>query len=261
MASTTSFKQQCPSCEAMVPIRDPGLIGRKIDCPKCKYRFVVEKPKGKAKGDDDDSAGDTPAPTKKAKKSEGVSTDTRVPAKKVKKLDPAAKSDKVVAGKLRTKSAARLRDEDDEGEYDRPRKKQSGASLTVIIGAILGGLALVLLIICCLSWMGVFGGKSDSSSSQTNNSGPGGTGPQVQKPGPGGNPGNNPGAAGARSSPTSPTCCPTTPKPSLVTRSLNSTTAPWARRPFRPASSARRRSRTRSASPCTPRAAGAWSAC
>src|SRR5437899_1140481 len=46
MAAGTSFKQQCPSCEAMVPIRDPGLIGRKIDCPKCKYRFVVEEPAG-----------------------------------------------------------------------------------------------------------------------------------------------------------------------------------------------------------------------
>src|SRR5262249_41913306 len=46
MATKTSFKQQCPSCEAMVPIRDPGLIGRKIDCPKCKYRFVVEDPGG-----------------------------------------------------------------------------------------------------------------------------------------------------------------------------------------------------------------------
>ena len=44
MATGTSFKQLCPSCEAMVPIRDPGLIGRKIDCPKCKYRFVVEEP-------------------------------------------------------------------------------------------------------------------------------------------------------------------------------------------------------------------------
>ncbi len=39
-----SFKQQCPSCEAQVPIRDEGLIGRKIDCPKCKYRFQVEAP-------------------------------------------------------------------------------------------------------------------------------------------------------------------------------------------------------------------------
>src|SRR5438445_570404 len=44
--AATSFKQQCPSCEAMVPVRDPNLIGRKIDCPKCKYRFVVEEPAG-----------------------------------------------------------------------------------------------------------------------------------------------------------------------------------------------------------------------
>ena len=46
MATKTAFKQQCPSCEAMVPIRDSGLIGKKIDCPKCKYRFVVEEPEG-----------------------------------------------------------------------------------------------------------------------------------------------------------------------------------------------------------------------
>src|SRR5690242_3496705 len=44
MAVTSSFKQQCPRCEALVPIRDPKLVGRKIDCPKCKYRFVVEAP-------------------------------------------------------------------------------------------------------------------------------------------------------------------------------------------------------------------------
>jgi hypothetical protein len=39
-----SFTQQCPSCEANVPIKDRGLVGKKIDCPKCKYRFVVENP-------------------------------------------------------------------------------------------------------------------------------------------------------------------------------------------------------------------------
>src|SRR5262245_27157984 len=44
MAAKTSFKQQCPSCETMVPIKDGSLIGKKIDCPKCKYRFVVEEP-------------------------------------------------------------------------------------------------------------------------------------------------------------------------------------------------------------------------
>src|SRR5439155_24671637 len=55
MAASTSFKQQCPSCEAMVPIRDPNLIGRKIDCPKCKYRFVVEDP-GTAEEEDEPKA-------------------------------------------------------------------------------------------------------------------------------------------------------------------------------------------------------------
>src|SRR4051812_5746241 len=44
MATTAGFKQQCPSCEAMVSVRDESLIGRKIDCPKCKYRFIVEPP-------------------------------------------------------------------------------------------------------------------------------------------------------------------------------------------------------------------------
>lgn len=49
MAANTSFKVQCPSCEAMVPIRDPNLVGKKIDCPKCKYRFVVEDPDADAR--------------------------------------------------------------------------------------------------------------------------------------------------------------------------------------------------------------------
>lgn len=44
MPANTSFRIQCPSCEAMIPIRDSNLVGKKIDCPKCKYRFVVEDP-------------------------------------------------------------------------------------------------------------------------------------------------------------------------------------------------------------------------
>ncbi|MCI0743697.1 MAG: hypothetical protein L0Y72_32095 [Gemmataceae bacterium] len=60
MAIGTSFKQQCPSCEALVPVRDGSLIGKKIECPKCKYRFVVESPierdKRKVHEDDDDDA-------------------------------------------------------------------------------------------------------------------------------------------------------------------------------------------------------------
>jgi hypothetical protein len=43
MAGNT-FKQQCPSCENGVTIRDVSFVGKKVECPKCKYRFVVEKP-------------------------------------------------------------------------------------------------------------------------------------------------------------------------------------------------------------------------
>src|SRR5947208_9821902 len=86
MATKTSFKQQCPSCEAMVPIRDPSLIGRKIDCPKCKYRFVVEEPA--------DSVDDE-APAKPAKKSAGVKAgakgDAAAPGPKRRRDEPGDK--------------------------------------------------------------------------------------------------------------------------------------------------------------------------
>jgi hypothetical protein len=49
MAISASFKQPCPSCEALVPIKDVSLIGKKVDCPQCKYRFVVEDPVAKDK--------------------------------------------------------------------------------------------------------------------------------------------------------------------------------------------------------------------
>jgi flagellar basal body-associated protein FliL len=156
MASSTSFKQQCPSCEAMVPIRDPALVGRKIDCPKCKYRFVVEKPEE----EEDDDSSDKPAPTKKAKNSNGVQGGK-----------PAA-----VKGK---RPALRRRDEDEDEEDERPQKKKSGASTTVILGGVLGLLALGLLAVGAMFAFGVFGGstKPDSSSnsgssSSSNNSGP-----------------------------------------------------------------------------------------
>src|SRR4029077_18623661 len=97
MATTTSFKQQCPSCEAMVPIRDPGLIGRKIDCPKCKYRFVVENP-GADEKEEDAAQG--------AKKTKGP-----------------AKGEKAAA---KGKPGPKPRDEED--APGRPKKKPEGSS-------------------------------------------------------------------------------------------------------------------------------------
>lgn len=65
-----AFKQSCPSCEVAIPIRDVGLVGKKIECPKCKYRFVVQKPK-KA-----EEAAVTPAPPTKSAKPAAVKAKT-----------------------------------------------------------------------------------------------------------------------------------------------------------------------------------------
>ncbi len=43
--STGSFKVACPSCEGMVLIKSPALIGKKVECTLCKFPFKVEKPK------------------------------------------------------------------------------------------------------------------------------------------------------------------------------------------------------------------------
>jgi hypothetical protein len=66
-----SFKVPCPSCEAQVLIKNPNLIGTKVECPKCKYRFKVEEPAADA------PAGDEKKPKEekkaKAKKPKGKS--------------------------------------------------------------------------------------------------------------------------------------------------------------------------------------------
>src|SRR5919199_308592 len=72
MATGTSFKQQCPSCETMVPIRDPSLIGRKIDCPKCKYRFVVEEPADEEPDEESGKGGKKAAPAAGAAAGKGA---------------------------------------------------------------------------------------------------------------------------------------------------------------------------------------------
>src|SRR5919204_32030 len=132
MATTTSFKQQCPSCEAMVPVRDPGLIGRKIDCPKCKYRFVVEKPADAEEEADTKTKPGSTAVTKK----------------------PGAKGDGKAA-----KTAPR-RGEDDEGA---PAKKKAGSSKMLFLGI---GLAVVALAALGVGAFLIFGGDSEEKTTQ-----------------------------------------------------------------------------------------------
>ena len=62
-----SFKVPCPSCENQVLITDPNLIGTKVECPKCKYRFKAEEPAGGIPKDDPKAKGDKGKPKEKKK--------------------------------------------------------------------------------------------------------------------------------------------------------------------------------------------------
>src|SRR5262245_20488617 len=119
----SGFKQQCPSCEAMVPIRDPGLVGRKIDCPTCKYRFVVEEPEEAL---DEDTAA---AP--KSAKGKPDAADARRPGGK--------------GAPAKTRPAGRRRDEDDEDEGKPRPKGGDGGSTKLVVGllAAVVGVALI----------------------------------------------------------------------------------------------------------------------
>jgi hypothetical protein len=190
MAATSSFKQQCPSCEAMVPIRDPGLVGRKIDCPKCKYRFVVEAP------EEEDEAPE-PKPAAKGKP---------VPAGKT----PAGKASAIGARKAaangiqkpaaKAKSAAAEDLEDDDEEEARPKPKKEGGKTLLLVG---GSLAVVAVIALGVGAFFLFrdskpaknAGGSQSRSGPMPSGGPGAPG-RPGGPGsptsPGGNPAANP---------------------------------------------------------------------
>ncbi len=46
-----AFRVPCPSCDNQVLVKDAGLVGKKIECPKCKYRFKVESAPPEATAD------------------------------------------------------------------------------------------------------------------------------------------------------------------------------------------------------------------
>lgn len=132
MASKTGFKQQCPNCEAIVPIKDDDLIGKRIRCPKCNEPFKVEDPEGAA------------ATTKTAK-----------PAKAANGAAPKAKS-----------GAKRTPVEDDE---DKPKfKKKKGDSNKLVIGLGLAAVAVVLLVVTVIIVMNNNSGTTKTTTTPNN---------------------------------------------------------------------------------------------
>ena len=111
MKVTKSFKQPCPSCGAGVPIRDPKLIGKKVDCPECKFRFVVEAPK------DQPGDGDKVSKKKAGKESKGKDKSTKE-----------AETGKNGEGKKKKKAAG------DEGGVSMARNVVMGVVLVILVG-------------------------------------------------------------------------------------------------------------------------------
>jgi hypothetical protein len=143
MAANTSFKQTCPSCEERVLIKDVKLVGKKIDCPKCKYRFVVEAPKEEAEeGQEEEVAAETKPAVKKAAKAT-VKTSAAAAKAEAKGDAKAETNGKSTVKKVKVKKA---KDADDDDDDDRPFKKKSdkGSKKLVAISAIVGFAVLLL---------------------------------------------------------------------------------------------------------------------
>ena len=186
MAVTTTFKQECPSCETMITIKE-SMVGKKVECTKCKDKFIAERP-----DDDDDEADDKPAAKKDTKlngkkgSSTTVNSKTPAPAGKRPKLDvededdedePDTKSNGKNGAKAPSKGKPQStsRDEDDEDEEDdedstKKKKVKAGAgSNKLIIGLGLAVVGVVILVIAAVVVM--------SSGKTVAKGGPGGAPP------------------------------------------------------------------------------------
>ena len=144
MAVTTSFKQECPTCGAMVSIKE-NMAGKKVECTKCKDKFVAEKP-----GDEEEA---------KTKKKQGAANGkkSKPTDDEVDELEEGEDEDdeeepvQVKPAKAKAKAGANGKtkkvaddEEDDEADSKKKPKKDGGSNkLTIGLGlAVVGVLVL-----------------------------------------------------------------------------------------------------------------------
>jgi uncharacterized protein (TIGR03067 family) len=179
MAVSTTFKQQCPSCEAMISIKE-AMIGKKVECTKCKDKFVAQKP--------DDDADAKPAGKKDTKtggkKTTSVSSKTPPPGKrpKLEVDDDDADADEeadepaqVKNGKAKPGANGKPKkaDDDDENadeEDAAASKKKDKKKLT--IGLALAGVGVVILIVAAIFVLRGSGGGGGKTSPANPGGGP-----------------------------------------------------------------------------------------
>jgi hypothetical protein len=192
--AVSSFKQQCPTCGAMVGIRDAKFVGRKMGCPKCGDKFVVEAP---AEESTDDEAPATPAAKAKPAANGAIK---KAPGKDA--ADAKTKPDAKEAPAEKDKEASDEKPDKEKAAKDKPAKEKKkaakkpatdpGKKKLLLIGLGVGVVALGGLV-----WLGMsfFGGGGDNKKKPdrvTQNSGPAKP-PVVTPTGPARPPGSTPG--------------------------------------------------------------------
>ncbi len=175
MAIGTSFKQQCPSCEAMVSVKDVSMVGKKVECPKCKDKFIIQPPpKKKVEEDEDEVEAPKSKPTAKtasAKPAPSASLTKSKPAPKKQAEDGDDEDEqkgKKPAAKTKTKKEGNEGDEDD----GKKKKKKAGIN-RFTMGIALGVVGFVVL---AAAFYFIFLNKGSTSTK--------GSGPLVKKTGP-----------------------------------------------------------------------------
>lgn len=200
MAAVVTFKQACPSCEAMVTIKE-SMIGKKVECTQCKDKFVAEKPEEKkktaAKKDTAGaSAGKAPLAGKKAPMKPEMDEDEDIEDEPVQAKSSKAKT--AANGKANMESNGKSKkaeadvdaDEDEDLDDAKPKKKakKDGKSNKLVVGLALAVVGVVVLSVAAFFLLRGGGGTPKNNQTANTNGTPGNTPPADQQANAGGDP-------------------------------------------------------------------------
>jgi hypothetical protein len=166
MAIGTSFKQQCPSCEAMVPVKDVGMVGKKIECPKCKDKFIVQAPAKEKVPAEEASAAKSKANSKTAPSS--AVTKKPVPRGAAKEVDAKTAPKPAAAGAKEAQADGK------DAAATKPKAKTSRFTLGIALG-------VVGLVVLATAFYFLFLNKKDPPRANPSKKGPYSAPPVVAK--------------------------------------------------------------------------------
>ena len=171
----------CPGCNSRLNAPE-AAAGKTVKCPKCKAPLVIPEPDA----DPGFETVDDPVPSPK----KPAAASAKAPAVKTDVMLDDDDDDEEEKPRAKKKSRE-VEDEDEDEDDDRPKKKGKGkgkkkskGSPVLLIGAIAGGI-LLLVGAFCIYWFAIREDKPKETANNTTPNVPPG-GPQPGGPGPGG---------------------------------------------------------------------------